>query len=89
MSNRDTNKDISEVEQVESVRSKELNNSDDRSIVQYDEKQNIFVRFRNSIYTKPEKTHNAWHLLTNLTNTQRITFVAGKPNTLYSITSTN
>ncbi|KAI8968951.1 hypothetical protein BDF20DRAFT_135731 [Mycotypha africana] len=39
-------------------------------------KKNIFLRFKDSIYSKPEKTENIWHLLTNLTNTQRITFAA-------------
>jgi SHS family lactate transporter-like MFS transporter len=94
MSNKDTaNKDVGEVEQVESVYSKELNNGEDRSFEQYQEKQkkkNIFIRFKDSIYSKPEKTHNAWHLLTNLTNTQRITFAAGKVLCiLYSITCTH
>ncbi|OBZ82909.1 Carboxylic acid transporter [Choanephora cucurbitarum] len=40
------------------------------------EHKNIFVRFKDSIYTKPEKSPNPWHLLTNLTNTQRITFAS-------------
>jgi SHS family lactate transporter-like MFS transporter len=77
-----SNKNIGEVEQVETVRPKDLDNGEDLSFEQYEEKQekkkNIFIRFKNSIYSKPEKTHNAWHLLTNLTNTQRITFAAGK-----------
>ncbi|KAG2233836.1 major facilitator superfamily domain-containing protein [Thamnidium elegans] len=71
-----------EIEQVESIHSD--NPSDgDLSFKQYTEKEeerlkkkNLLVRIKNAVYQKPEKTHNAWHLLTNLTNTQRITFAA-------------
>lgn len=43
-------------------------------------KKSWLIRIKDSIYTKPEKSPNVWHLLTNLNNTQRITFVAGKKN---------
>lgn len=74
-------KDISkqEIEQVEGVAEDNMS-ADDLSFKNYTEKENkkknIFIRFKDSIYTKPEKTENAWKLLTNLTNTQRITFAA-------------
>ncbi|GAA5809837.1 hypothetical protein MFLAVUS_003252 [Mucor flavus] len=75
--------DKAEIEQVESVHSPDNPSGDDLSFKQFTEKEeeklqkkSLFVRFKNSIYQKPEKTHNAWHLLTNLTNTQRITFAA-------------
>lgn len=69
-----------EIEQVESVN--QASQEDDLSFKQYAEKdeqkkKNIFLRLKDSIYHKPEKTDNVWHLLTNLTNTQRITFAAG------------
>lgn len=84
MSHSDTTKQ--EVEQVESVHRPENAGSvqdDDLSFKNYTEKEeqkkkNILVRFKDSIYQKPEKTENVWKLLTNLTNTQRITFAAGK-----------
>jgi SHS family lactate transporter-like MFS transporter len=41
-------------------------------------KKNIFVRMKDSVYQKPEKTENIWKLLTMLNHTQRITFAAGK-----------
>jgi hypothetical protein len=34
--------------------------------------------WKQSIVRKPEQPVNVWHLLTNLNNTQRITFAAGK-----------
>lgn len=69
-----------EIEQVESVNQADA--QDDLSFKQYAEKEeqkkkNLFIRIKDSIYQKPEKTENVWHLLTNLTNTQRITFAAG------------
>lgn len=64
--------DKEEIEQVESVSS--LKNQETSP----EKKKNIFVRFKDSIYQKPTKRENAWKLLTNLTNTQRITFAAGK-----------
>ncbi|CAO3653427.1 unnamed protein product [Mucor hiemalis] len=73
-----------EIDQVETVYQNE-NVSEDLSFKNYTEKEeqreknkkkNIFIRFKDSIYHKPEKTENAWKLLTNLTNTQRITFAA-------------
>lgn len=73
-----------QIERVESVHSRDSPAvNDDLSFKEYAEKdehkkKNIFVRFKDSIYSKPEKRQNAWHLLTNLTNTQRITFAAGK-----------
>lgn len=72
-----------QIEQVESVHSRDSPANDDLSFKEFSEKdeqkkKNIFIRFKDSIYSKPEKTQNAWHLLTNLTNTQRITFAAGK-----------
>ncbi|GAA5800708.1 hypothetical protein HPULCUR_006144 [Helicostylum pulchrum] len=73
-----------EIEQVEITHSPDNPSDDDLSFKQFTEKEeeklkkkNLLVRIKNSIYQKPEKTHNAWHLLTNLTNTQRITFAAG------------
>lgn len=75
-----------DVQQIESVYEND-NPSEDLSFKNYTEKQeqkerekkkNIFIRFKDSIYHKPEKTENAWKLLTNLTNTQRITFAAGR-----------
>lgn len=71
-----------QIEQVESIHSRENPANDDLSFKEFSEKdeqkkKNIFIRFKDSIYSKPEKTQNAWHLLTNLTNTQRITFAAG------------
>ncbi|KAG2199976.1 hypothetical protein INT47_000326 [Mucor saturninus] len=67
-----------EIEQVESVNGGDQN--DDLSFKQYTEKEekkkSLFHRVKDSIYQKPEKTENVWHLLTNLTNTQRITFAA-------------
>ncbi|CAO0802809.1 unnamed protein product [Mucor circinelloides] len=70
-----------QIEQVESVHSRDSPANDDLSFKEFSEKdeqkkKNIFIRFKDSIYSKPEKTQNAWHLLTNLTNTQRITFAA-------------
>jgi hypothetical protein len=54
-------------------------------------KKNWLIRFKDSIYTKPESTPNVWHLLVNLNNTQRITFVAGGltyfPSSFYSLFS--
>lgn len=83
-----------EIEQVESVN--QVNQSeDDLSFKQYTEKdeakkKSIFIRFKDSIYQKPETTVNAWHLLTNLTNTQRITFAAGKnTSSLFIVFYTN
>ncbi|KAI7869012.1 major facilitator superfamily domain-containing protein [Spinellus fusiger] len=35
------------------------------------------TKLKNSIYHKPEKTPNAWHLLTNLNHIQRLTFTSG------------
>lgn len=61
--------DKEEIEQVE-VRSIEQEKPQ--------KKKNIFIRFKDSIYQKPAKRENAWKLLTNLTNKQRITFAAGK-----------
>jgi SHS family lactate transporter-like MFS transporter len=82
--NPDTTKQ--EVEQVESIHQTEnISYNDDLSFKNYTEKEeqkqnkkSIFIRFKDSIYQKPEKTQNVWHLLTNLDYTQRITFVAGK-----------
>lgn len=74
-----------EIQQIESVYEND-NPSEDLSFKNYTEKEeqkerekkkNIFIRFKDSIYHKIEKTENAWKLLTNLTNTQRITFAAG------------
>lgn len=68
-------KPISEVEQVETVPSTE-----EKAVVtsgNTNEHSNIFVRFWHSIYQKPTKRQNVWKLLTNLNNTQRITFTAG------------
>ncbi|KAI8979911.1 major facilitator superfamily domain-containing protein [Pilobolus umbonatus] len=39
-------------------------------------KPGLLTRLKNHIYHKPEKSQNIWHLLTNLTSTQRITFTA-------------
>ncbi|KAI8384298.1 major facilitator superfamily domain-containing protein [Radiomyces spectabilis] len=53
----------------------------DVEVEQIEKRQDSAVKrhlkaFRDSIYHKPEKPTNMWHLLTNLTNTQRITFAA-------------
>lgn len=84
--NNDIQEDTSskvETEQVEVVSQRDNSSNDDLSFKNYSEKEdqkkkNIFVRFKDSIYQKPEKQENVWKLLTNLTNVQRITFVAGK-----------
>ncbi|OAD03182.1 hypothetical protein MUCCIDRAFT_156069, partial [Mucor lusitanicus CBS 277.49] len=71
-----------QIERVESVHSRDSPAvNDDLSFKEFSDKEehkkkNIFIRFKDSIYSKPEKRQNAWHLLTNLTNTQRITFAA-------------
>ncbi|KAI7906907.1 major facilitator superfamily domain-containing protein [Cokeromyces recurvatus] len=69
-----------EIEQVEAVQSNEQRRDDsifeEFSEKEENKKKNIFIRFKESIYSKPEKRENAWKLLTNLTNTQRITFAA-------------
>lgn len=71
-----------QIERVESVHSRTNPANDDASFKAFSEKEqgkkkNIFLRFKDSIYSKPEHPQNAWHLLTNLNNTQRITFAAG------------
>lgn len=54
------------------------------NIVQPDieEKNGIFKQhlldWKRSIFRKPDRPVNMWHLLTNLNNKQRITFTAGK-----------
>ncbi|KAL0078976.1 major facilitator superfamily domain-containing protein [Phycomyces blakesleeanus] len=54
--------DVSSVEQIENV--------------QESKTRQILRKIKDSIYQKPEKPTNVWHLLTNLNNTQRITFAA-------------
>ncbi|KAI8349679.1 major facilitator superfamily domain-containing protein [Blakeslea trispora] len=70
MTDQEKNGAKSYVEQVEHISTEEQDSNNTKH-------KNIFIRFKDSIYTKPEKEGpSAWHLLINLTNTQRITFVA-------------
>lgn len=68
----------SEIEQVETVSSNEEKRAPSGSPITHSQgSSNIFLRFWHSIYQKPLKRQNAWKLLTNLNNTQRVTFTAG------------
>lgn len=64
-----------QIEQVEHIPSGQEKTNGEPSHAP--KKKHWLIRFKDSIYTKPESTPNVWHLLVNLNNTQRITFVAG------------
>lgn len=77
MSNKESKPQVEQVENIPSDQRQDDNFSEKEYNEIHADKRNIFSRIKDSIYTKPEKTQNAWHLLTNLNNTQRITFAAG------------
>lgn len=77
MSNKESKPQVEQVENIPSDQRQDDNLSEKEYNKIHADKRNILSRIKDSIYKKPEKTQNAWHLLTNLNNTQRITFAAG------------
>ncbi|KAG1178955.1 hypothetical protein G6F71_001396 [Rhizopus microsporus] len=76
MSNKESKPQVEQVENIPSDQRQDDNLSEKEYNKIHADKRNILSRIKDSIYKKPEKTQNAWHLLTNLNNTQRITFAA-------------